>query len=57
MHRRKPNRLKEYDYSSTGIYFVTICVRDREEWFGRVDQGTMILNQYGRIPNFLVRSV
>ena len=26
--RRKPNRLKEYDYSSDGAYFVTICVSD-----------------------------
>lgn len=27
--KRKSTRLKGYDYSSTGVYFVTICVRDR----------------------------
>ena len=27
--KRKSTRLKNFDYSSTGAYFVTICVRDR----------------------------
>lgn len=27
--KRKPNRLPEYDYSSPGAYFVTICTQDR----------------------------
>ena len=26
---RKPTRLREYDYSSPGAYFITICTRDR----------------------------
>ena len=29
--KRKPTRLKNYDYSSTGVYFVTICIRDRKQ--------------------------
>ena len=28
--KRKPNRLKEYDYSQTGAYFITICTINRE---------------------------
>ena len=28
---RKPNRLKEYDYSQNGAYFITICTRKREK--------------------------
>ena len=28
-HRRRSVRLKEYDYSQEGAYFVTICSRDR----------------------------
>ena len=28
---RKPTRLKDYDYSSDGVYFVTICVKDRKQ--------------------------
>ena len=27
--KRKPTRIKNFDYSSTGAYFVTICIRDR----------------------------
>ena len=27
--QRKPTRLKNFDYSSAGAYFVTICIRDR----------------------------
>ncbi len=26
---RKPNRLKNYDYSQDGAYFVMICVQDK----------------------------
>lgn len=33
---RKPLRLKEYDYSQNGAYFVTICTRDRAPLFGRM---------------------
>ncbi|MCL1864988.1 MAG: transposase [Spirochaetes bacterium] len=31
---RKPNRLKNYDYSSAGLYFITICVKNKYEIFG-----------------------
>lgn len=27
--QRKPTRLKDYDYSTNGAYFITICVQDR----------------------------
>ena len=30
---RKRNRLKEYDYSSCGVYFITICTRKRDNYF------------------------
>ena len=28
--KRKPTRLKDYDYSKAGVYFITICTKDRE---------------------------
>ena len=28
--KRKPTRLKNFDYSSVGAYFVTICIKDRK---------------------------
>lgn len=31
--KRKPNRLKQYDYSRSGAYFITICVKDRQKVF------------------------
>jgi len=35
--QRKPNRLKDYDYSQDGAYFVTICAKDRLELFATID--------------------
>ena len=34
--KRKHPRLKEYDYSSTGAYFVTICVQDKRCVLSRI---------------------
>ncbi len=51
MKERKLTRLKGYDYSQNGYYFVTICTEKREEWFGRVDGGEMLLNEFGKIAS------
>ncbi|MDD4611147.1 MAG: hypothetical protein PHU73_04330 [Patescibacteria group bacterium] len=51
-HRnRKLNRLKEYDYSQDGWYFITICVKNRIECFGEIKNGEMKLNECGEIVN------
>ncbi|MCK5122577.1 MAG: transposase [Candidatus Pacebacteria bacterium] len=42
-------RLKDYDYSQDGYYFVTICVKNKTEYFGEIINGKMILNEYGEI--------
>jgi len=49
--KRKPLRLKKYDYSKPGYYFVTICAQDRQCLFGNVDRNQMILNRAGKIIN------
>jgi REP element-mobilizing transposase RayT len=36
IHHRRSIRLKGYDYSQAGAYFVTICVHDRECLFGEI---------------------
>ena len=36
--KRKSTRLKEYDYSTAGAYFVTICVRDRKQILSEIDR-------------------
>ena len=46
--RRFP-RLKNYDYSQPGSYFVTICVQDRSKMFGEVEDDVMHLNPVGEI--------
>lgn len=33
---RKHPRLKEYDYSSNGVYFITLCVKDKRELLGTI---------------------
>ena len=49
LKRRRSLRLRGYDYSKPGAYFVTICTRNRLPIFGRVDQGRMLLNNCGKI--------
>ena len=34
--KRKPTRLKNFDYSTTGAYFITICTKDRKMLFAPV---------------------
>ena len=47
--KRKLNRLKEYDYSKTGYYFITLCTKGGIECFGEVENEKMILNQFGKV--------
>jgi putative transposase len=42
-------RLREYDYSQTGAYFVTICVKNRKCLLGEIFGGDMRLSHYGEI--------
>ncbi len=46
--RRRSIRLKGYDYSQSGGYFVTICTRNRECLFGEIVDGNIRLNDLGR---------
>ena len=48
-HHRRSIRLKGYDYSHTGAYFVTICTQNREYLFGDVLDGKMALNDAGQM--------
>ena len=43
------NRLQNYDYSSNGAYFITICTKERQHYFWEVVDGEMILNNYWEI--------
>jgi len=45
---RKRTRLKEYDYSNNGYYFITICIDDRKNYFGSVIKNKIKLSIYGK---------
>ena len=49
IHHRRSIRLKDYDYSRVGAYFVTVCAKDRSCLFGEIKNGTARLNEYGEI--------
>lgn len=46
---RKSTRLKQFDYSSNGYYFITICTKNRINHFGEIQNSKMILNPLGKI--------
>jgi putative transposase len=48
-HHRRSIRLRDYDYSQTGAYFVTICSWNRECIFGDILDGDIRLNEFGQI--------
>jgi len=60
LHHRRSIRLKGYDYSQAGLYFVTICVHNRQCVFGEIRRGainraptTMQLNENGKIAQMV----
>lgn len=59
---RKQIRLKRYDYSQQGCYFVTVCAQNRECIFGNIvgvgrDRPEMVLNELGKITQFVWESL
>ncbi len=49
IHHRKSIRLKGYDYSREGLYFITLCVQNRLQLFGKIKNGKTELNIFGKI--------
>jgi len=50
---RKSIRLTGYDYSQNGLYFITICTKNRECILGEIINGKMILSEFGQIAKIL----
>jgi len=48
-YKIESSRLAGYDYTQNGMYFVTICTKEREEFFGMIKDGKMELSDAGRI--------
>ena len=60
---RKRNRLKHYDYSSCGAYFITICTSDRRNYFWNGGGATIgrpqdvDLSQYGKLVDEAINNI
>lgn len=48
-YRIETARLKEWNYSTPWWYYVTINTKNHVEYFGRIENGKMILNEFGKI--------
>lgn len=42
-------RIQNWDYGSNAMYFVTICTKNREYYFGEIENGIMVLSEIGEI--------
>jgi putative transposase len=50
-------RLPGWDYSRPGLYFITICCKNRERWFGRIAERKMILSGPGKIAQGIMGKI
>lgn len=55
--QRKNTRLKEYDYTQSGYYFITFCMKDRREFFSQIKDSEIILTKYGKIVNEVIKNI
>ncbi len=52
-HHRTSIRMKGYDYSQPGLYFITICTQNRDHYFGEIHNGKMVLSPMGVLADIL----
>jgi REP element-mobilizing transposase RayT len=55
--QRKNTRLKEYDYSTFGFYFATICLKDRKNLFSNIIESKVVLTKYGKIVDEILNNL
>ena len=61
--KRKPTRLKDYDYSSQGAYFITLCTKDKRKILSEIvgDDAHIVphnqLSQYGLICDKYINNI
>lgn len=49
IHHRRSIRLKNFDYSKSGFYFITLVCQNRIHRFGEIEDSKIILNEFGQI--------
>ena len=55
--RRNTNRIPQYNYSTPGYYFVTICTQNRQQIFGTIVNNQMILNDAGNMIDTVLNQI
>ncbi len=61
--KRKSTRLKNYDYSTPGAYFITICTKNRRCIFSDISVGAihespvLTLKEYGKIADRIIQTL
>ena len=57
--KRKPTRLKNYDYSQNGAYFVTICTHNKQKILCDIvgDDAHIVPKEYGEIVDKYIVNV
>lgn len=50
-YRISSARLPGYDYGQNGSYFITICTKNRNHFFGEIVANKMCLNEIGNLAN------
>lgn len=56
-HHRRSIRVKGYDYSSEGAYYVTMVTYQRDCLFGEIINEEMVLSEFGKIANECWREI
>ena len=57
IHHRRSVRLKGYDYSRAGLYFITICTQNRLCMFGDIQNEKIILNEGGKVAEACISAI
>ncbi len=57
LHRNGSFRLRNYDYGRNGFYFVTICVKHREHYFGEIFDGAVRYTHLGHVAEKLWQQI
>ncbi|MDJ0578213.1 MAG: transposase, partial [Xenococcaceae cyanobacterium MO_234.B1] len=50
-HDRRSIRLKGYDYTQAGLYFITICTYQKQSLLGAIANKQLILNDFGNLAS------
>lgn len=57
IHHRHSIRIKDYDYSQNGMYFITICTKDKRKIFGNIKDEKMLLSCNGIIAQKMLTKI